>query len=111
MSAFQIIITIAILLMLVLVSRSRAILFERVLFFLITLGGILLVLFPNLASQIAHLVGIGRGTDLVFYLFIIFSWFWFNSISNKLRKNERLITELTRKIAINEPLFGKKQNN
>ena len=111
MSVFQILITIAILLMLVLVSRSRAILFERALFFIITLGGILLVLFPDLASRVAHLVGIGRGTDLVFYLFIIFSWFWFNSISNKIRRNERLLTEITRKMAINAPFFGKTKSD
>lgn len=111
MSIFQIVITIAILLMLVFVSRSRVVLFERVLFFIITLGGIILVLFPNLASRIAYLVGIGRGTDLVFYLFIVFSWFWFNSISNRIRSHERRLTKLTRIIAIKDPFYGESKSD
>lgn len=106
MSFFQILITISILLLLVLINRSRAILFERMLFLLITLGGVYFVIFPESASSIAKMVGIGRGADLVFYLFIIFSWFWFTSTSAKMRRTDRKLTEMVRANAVANPVFG-----
>ena len=35
------------------------------------LTGILLILFPGVASTFASALGIGRGTDLVFYVFML----------------------------------------
>ena len=94
--------------MLVLISRSRTILFERVVIVLITLAGVYFVLFPETSSNIAHLVGIGRGADLVFYLFIIFSLFWFSSISTKMNRTDRKLTEIVRANAVTNPVFGGK---
>jgi len=37
------------------------------------LVAIILILFPKLTSRIAAILGIGRGTDLVFYLFMLFT--------------------------------------
>lgn len=37
------------------------------------LTGILLILFPGITSVLASLLGIGRGTDLVFYAFMLLS--------------------------------------
>lgn len=39
----------------------------------IWLLGLVLILFPGLATTVAGLLGIGRGTDLVFYAFMLFS--------------------------------------
>lgn len=110
MNIFQILFTISILLFLVFVNRSRAILFERILIIFITLGGVYFVFFPENASKIAKLVGIGRGADLIFYLFIIFSWFWFTSTSAKMRRINRKLTEIVRASAVSNPLFGGKED-
>lgn len=106
MNLFQILLTILILLLIFLVNRSRAILFERILIFLITLGGGYFVIFPESASTIANMLGIGRGADLIFYLFIIFSLFWFASTSAKFQVIDRKLTEIIRANAISNPIEG-----
>lgn len=78
---------------------------------LVTLFGLVLIGFPNLSSKIANALGIGRGADLVFYLFILFSWFWFMIIENKIRKSDEKITKLVRYLALknsNQPSFDYK---
>lgn len=103
MNFFQILVTLAILVVLVLISRSRDLIVERFFTILVTLAGVYFVIFPDSASKIANLVGIGRGADLIFYLFIVFSWFWFASTSAKMRRTEKRLTEIVRQVAIANP--------
>ncbi len=107
MTLFQIFITFSILLFLVLYGRYINILFERVVTLLITLGAVFLVFSPETASSLARLVGIGRGADLIFYLFIIYSWFWFNTTTAKMQRTDQNLTRIVRNIAIATPLFGR----
>ncbi len=107
MNFFQILITLAILIVLILISRSRDLIVERFFTILVTLAGVYFVIFPDSASKIANLVGIGRGADLIFYLFIVFSWFWFASTSAKMRKTEKRLTEIVRQMAIANPSIKK----
>jgi hypothetical protein len=62
--------------------------------------GVLFVLKPDLSSQLARLVGIGRGTDLVLYLFIVFCYLSGLSILAKFRRLERQQTLLVRQLAL-----------
>lgn len=66
----------------------------------ISIVGILFVLFPTIPDNIAHFVGVGRGADLVTYLFIIFFLLGGVILYSKIRKLEGEQTELARKIAI-----------
>ena len=104
MNIFQIIIAFSIIIILALIGRSREVLFKRVFYVLISIIGVFFIIFPESASKIANLVGIGRGADLIFYLFILFSWFWFTSTSVKMQRTERKITQIVRKIAIDNPI-------
>ena len=104
MNFFQIIITLLIVVLLISISRSRVVILERFFYILISLIGLYFIFFPESASAIAKLVGIGRGADLVFYLFILFTWFWFSSSSLKMRRIERKITDIVRTMAIENPL-------
>lgn len=106
MTPFQIFITALIIFFLLFSHRYVNILFERIITILITIAAIFLVLSPESATAIAHLVGIGRGSDMIIYLFMIYSWFWFNTTTNKMRASDRVITELVRKIAIETPVNG-----
>lgn len=59
---------------------------------------------PNLTAQIANLIGIGRGADLLLYLLVLsnlISWFYFYRRFQKLETN---ISELVRQIAIRDAL-------
>lgn len=104
MNIFQIIITFTLIIILALISRSREVLFKRVFYVLISLIGVYFIVFPESASRIANLVGIGRGADLIFYLFILFSWFWFTTTSVKMQRTDRKITDIVRSIAVEYPL-------
>jgi hypothetical protein len=52
---------------------------------------------------VAHTVGIGRGADLVFYLFIIFSLFHFATSASRIRQLERQLTRLVQDKALAAP--------
>lgn len=61
---------------------------------------VLAVVFPGVVNQVAHFVGVGRGTDLLLYGLIVV--FIGNSIllQRRHRNTERQITELARQLAI-----------
>jgi hypothetical protein len=67
---------------------------------------LLAVLFPDSTTTVAHFLGVGRGTDLAFYLFSIFIFFAVTLLHLKIKRMERSMTELTREIALNSSLQG-----
>lgn len=66
----------------------------------ILLIGILFVLYPDLSGKLAHLVGVGRGADLVIYMFIIFSFIFGVYLYAKFRKLKEEHAELIKKMAV-----------
>lgn len=66
-------------------------------------SGLYFVWFPDVATKIANSVGIGRGADLLFYTWIIFSIGVLINLHMKIRQHLNLITELSRHIAISNP--------
>jgi small membrane protein len=62
------------------------------------------ILVPSATTEIANRLGIGRGTDLVTYLVALaslWSWFYFHQ---KITRNTRHLTDLTRALAIERAL-------
>jgi small membrane protein len=65
-------------------------------------GAAVAITIPNIVQKVAEALGIGRGADVVLYLFVLaFLWSSFFFYSRCLRL-EREITELTRHIAIRD---------
>lgn len=64
------------------------------------LGGLYFVWVPSHASQLAAVVGIGRGVDLVIYLWVVISLLVVLNLHLKLRMQMELITALARSLAI-----------
>jgi small membrane protein len=63
---------------------------------------ILAVLFPNLLNDIANAVGVGRGADLVLYIFV-FAFMAYVTIQYiKQKEHDRTTATLVRRIAIIE---------
>ena len=56
--------------------------------------------FPTHASRLAALVGIGRGVDLILYLWVVISLIVLLNLHLKLRAQMEVITVLAREIAI-----------
>ncbi|HEX9028944.1 MAG TPA: DUF2304 domain-containing protein [Anaerolineales bacterium] len=79
---------------------------DRIVYILFALVGILLVLAPSLSTDIAHLLGIGRGVDLVIYIFILAGLFYSVTITSELKRLQRQMTTLVRQNALDNPRQG-----
>lgn len=66
----------------------------------ISLLGVVLVVFPDLTSWAAHLLGVGRGADLVLYCFVLITFVAIFNLHLKLRASLETTTALARALAI-----------
>ena len=80
--------------------KVKSILVNRVIFLMLGAAGVFMILFPGVTSDMAHLVGVGRGTDLIMYLFMLNSLFLFVYVMSILKKLEQKITLIARNFAI-----------
>jgi hypothetical protein len=80
-------------------------------FLLLLLGGIVAILEPDLVTALAHLVGVGRGTDLVLYIFVVAFLFRLISGYQGHKRNDEKITELARKVALMDAMQRYHQQN
>jgi small membrane protein len=73
----------------------------------VTSAGIYFVWMPGHSTELAELVGIGRGVDLILYVWVCISLIVLLNLHLKLRTQMELITTLARKIAIAEAQLPK----
>ena len=99
----QLILAAAIVAFLVYTFRIRTVLFDRIIYLLLALGGLALVIWPALATDLAHLLGIGRGADLLLYALVMLSLFRDVGTASELRHIERRLTLIVRQLALNTP--------
>lgn len=68
---------------------------------------IVTIMFPQLTSRVAAGIGIGRGSDLVFYLTSFALMFLAALVYLEFRKLEDRIAEVTRALALHESALGR----
>lgn len=83
-------------------SLGRSLAIVRWGLFAVILVGYIFIWIPSLTTQIAELVGIGRGADLILYVWIIVNLFLILRLHIKLREQGEALTKLTRQIALND---------
>ncbi|MFL6795958.1 MAG: DUF2304 family protein [Xanthobacteraceae bacterium] len=66
----------------------------------VSVSGLYFVWRPAHATALAELAGIGRGVDLIIYMWVVISLVVMLNLHLKLRAQMELITELAREIAI-----------
>ncbi|TSC56201.1 MAG: hypothetical protein G01um101418_97 [Parcubacteria group bacterium Gr01-1014_18] len=66
---------------------------------------------PNISSEMAVLLGIGRGTDLVVYFSIIFLFYSLYRIMLRMDRLDRNVTDLVRHIAVHNPVAKPKDED
>jgi small membrane protein len=64
------------------------------------IAGLYLVWFPSHANVLAEVAGVGRGADLILYLWVLISLLVLFNLHLKLRSQMELITQLSREIAL-----------
>ena len=62
--------------------------------------GILLVWNPDLATRIANVLGVGRGTDLLVYILFVLMAMLVLLVHARFRSYDRVLTELARSVAL-----------
>lgn len=67
---------------------------------ILALAGIYVVWFPESTSHVAHWLGIGRGADLMLYVWSLVSGLLILGLHLKLLAYERRMTDLARHVAI-----------
>lgn len=74
--------------------------FYRLFMIVVAIIGAVFIAMPSAADKLAHLVGVGRGADLVMYVSIIFFFVAGIILYSRIRRIEAEQTELVRKIAV-----------
>lgn len=88
---------------------ERSLALKRIFAILFVIAAILAIIFPNILTAIAHLLGIGRGTDLLLYVFILMTLlFSVATIRAKARSDAR-VSQLARAIALMEARIMEQQ--
>jgi small membrane protein len=67
---------------------------------LIASAGLYFVWMPDHSTRLAELVGVGRGVDLILYIWVCISLIVMLNLHLKLRTQMELITTLARKVAL-----------
>jgi hypothetical protein len=69
---------------------------------LVWTGTAAIILFPNATSWLAHLLGIGRGADLILYTSLLLSFYLIFRLYVALARLEQAMTALVRAIALEQ---------
>ncbi len=81
-------------------ARSQAI--RRLGLLLFTTFAVVSILFPAVWNRIAHLVGVGRGTDMVLYALVVAFLSFTVTTYMRFRELETRYTKLARRLALDE---------
>lgn len=84
------------------ISLGKSLPIVRFGLFLVVLTGYLFIWFPEMTNVFANLVGIGRGADLIIYLWILMSLFLILKLHIKLREQSEALTTLARHLALGQ---------
>jgi hypothetical protein len=83
-------------------SLGRSSLAMKIALFGTVVIGFVFVWFPDTTSVIARWVGVGRGADLVMYLWIVLTLLFIVRLHLKIRELSEAMTRVARRIALND---------
>ncbi len=72
-------------------------------------AGLFFVWMPEEANDLAYLLGVGRGADLILYCWILTSLIMALNLHVLIRENQQVTTELARQLALAHPLKSLEQ--
>ena len=84
---------------------------KKILLLLIFSVGVISVLFAEYLNHIAKTVGVGRGADLMFYLFILSFIFIFTDFYLKQKDSEKKLNTVIRKLSLLERKIQEMKNS
>jgi hypothetical protein len=84
-------------------SRRRASSRVAVAWSLLWIGAAVAIARPEITVRVAHILGIARGADLVFYLAILGMFLGFFAVYVRFRRMESEMTRIVRELALRSP--------
>jgi hypothetical protein len=102
MSPIQFVLIAGIVLISVYMYRRRHTVFDGVLVVLFMATGVFFVIYPEITNKLAHLVGVKRGANLVFYTGFLFLFFLVIKLYSRSKRLEQQLTELIRQMSIDK---------
>ncbi|WP_082305375.1 DUF2304 domain-containing protein [Leucobacter japonicus] len=81
---------------------ERSLALKRIFAILFVLAAAAAILFPGVLTAIAIFFGIGRGTDLLLYLFIVAMLIFAATVVRAKARSDARVTELARSVALME---------
>lgn len=88
-------------------ERSLAI--KRIMALVAAFAAILAILFPSILTQVANFFGIGRGADLLLYVFIIGALLFAVATVRAKARSDARVTQLARSVALMEARLIERQ--
>lgn len=76
--------------------------FAFILWMFVWIAGVLAIFLPDVTSRVAKIFGIGRGVDVILYASIVVIFYLLFRIYIKIEDIGREITQLARKVALQE---------
>jgi small membrane protein len=83
-------------------ARTRA--WKKLIMLALAAVAVTSILYPQLTTKVANLVGVGRGTDLVLYLLVAVFLYVTVGFYLRFRDLERQLTVIARRLAIDEAI-------
>ena len=84
------------------IAKLRNKVFELFILIFLVVAAAVFICFPSLTIVVANFLGVGRGTDLVFYVSTLLFWFVVLKLYVRQRNLEKIVTELIRQKAIQD---------
>lgn len=106
MTLFQILLIAAVIAAAALAVRflpgERSLALKRIFAILFVAAAVVAIVFPNLLTGVANFFGIGRGTDLLLYLFIVAMLIFAVAVVRAKARSDARVTDLARAVALME---------
>ena len=77
-------------------SKFKSSFTDLIIIFMFLLAGMVFVSFPSLTNRLANALGVGRGADMIFYLFMIIFIFIILKLYARIRRLEQKINAIIR---------------
>lgn len=81
-------------------TRLRNRVIDLVILSILAIAAGVFIIFPDLTLTIARFLGVGRGSDLVFYVSILAFWFVLLKLYSRQRRLEQQLTKILRNQSI-----------
>lgn len=103
MSAIQIVLITLVLSIFVYIRSKRKKIIDSIIYTAVILIALIIIIYPDITTDVANLLNVGRGADLVIYLSIVIGLFFYVRLYYRMISLEETVTKLIRTRTLESP--------